>query len=433
MDGLKDTTHKALRASERYTRTDMVYLAKGGFWLTLTRIIGAIAGLVATLALANFLSKDDFGLYKYVLTLAGIASAFSLSGIGSAITQAAARGFHGTLRFGFKAATRYGHLTSAVALVMAGYYAYADHMILAGSLVIVALLQPVVQNSILWSPYLTAIGRFDVETRFSALNAIIPTITLVVVAWLFPSAVAVTAAWFISTAATAFFCYKRTISHYTKNDTIDEASLGYSKHLSIMAVFGTISYQLDRVFVFHYAGAAALAAYAVALAGPQQVRYLSKVMATMALPKLANRNIAELKKTLHRKAFLVFLGSAALVAGLWIFLPYVMALFFPEYPEAVFISQMFSLVILFFPSTLYQQALVAHVKTKELYVLNIGAPAVKLIALVLFVPAYGALGAIAAILAMEIARSIAVIYLFGKAKETEQESLDTETPPQEDM
>lgn len=428
-EGIRQKAYNVLRSSERYTKTDMVYLAKGGFWLTLTRIIATITGLISTLALANFLSKDDFGLYKYVLSLAGIAAAFSLSGVGTAITQSAARGFHGALKFGFKAATRYGWLTTVVALAMAGYYAWNDHTMLAWSMFVVALLQPLAQNAILWSPYLTGLRRFDVETKLSSVNAIVPTIVVVATAWLYPTPLAIVIAWFVSTSVTAYICYRKTLSGHTENNNVDEGMLSYSKHLSFMAIFGTISFQLDRVFVFHYAGAAALAAYSVALAGPQQVRYLSKVMATMALPKLANRDIGTLKRTLHRKALLVFLGSVAIVAALWVALPFVMPFVFPDYPEAIFLSQLFSLVILFFPSVLYQQALVAHVKTRELYYLNIGAPVVKLVSLVVFVPLYGAIGAICAILAMETARIIAVLILFSNAKELIPESLDIKEEP----
>lgn len=42
---LQHRIYKLLRWSQRYTRTDMVYLAKGGTWLSLAQGVATLAGL----------------------------------------------------------------------------------------------------------------------------------------------------------------------------------------------------------------------------------------------------------------------------------------------------------------------------------------------------------------------------------------------------
>jgi len=63
----KILTYKILRYSERYTQTDMVYFASGGFWLLLGQFISTISAFLLLIAFANFLPKEVFGTYQYIL------------------------------------------------------------------------------------------------------------------------------------------------------------------------------------------------------------------------------------------------------------------------------------------------------------------------------------------------------------------------------
>jgi hypothetical protein len=87
-----------LRWSERYTKTDMVYLANVGWWTNLTLILTSFGGLLISIVFANFLSPQTYGVYQYLLALSGLVAAISLSGMNTAVTQAAARGYEGVLR-----------------------------------------------------------------------------------------------------------------------------------------------------------------------------------------------------------------------------------------------------------------------------------------------------------------------------------------------
>jgi O-antigen/teichoic acid export membrane protein len=94
---------RILRWSEKYTGTDMVYLAHGSYCLSGTSvIIGGISFLLA-LALANLFTKDAYGTYRYALTLFGMLSVASLRAMDTAVTQGAARGNDGTVTKGLRA------------------------------------------------------------------------------------------------------------------------------------------------------------------------------------------------------------------------------------------------------------------------------------------------------------------------------------------
>src|SRR6185437_109382 len=98
IDRLKDRLIALLRWSERYTKTDMVYLASGTFWSNFSAATVVILGFLASLFFARFMTKDQYGTYQYVLAIAGLISSVTLTGMNSAVTRAVARGHEGELK-----------------------------------------------------------------------------------------------------------------------------------------------------------------------------------------------------------------------------------------------------------------------------------------------------------------------------------------------
>ncbi len=102
MNNLRVKTYKILRKSEKFFKIDMVYLAKGGFWITSGQSINTILSLVLIVAFANLLPKETYGTYKYILSLAGVLNIFTLTGMNSAVARAVAVGSEGALKASVK-------------------------------------------------------------------------------------------------------------------------------------------------------------------------------------------------------------------------------------------------------------------------------------------------------------------------------------------
>ena len=413
----KERLRRLLAWSEKYTKTDMIYVARGGFWITLGRIAGAGSGFLLTLLLANTLSKETFGTYKFVQSIAGIVVAFSLSGMGTAITQAVARGNDGALYTGFRSFMRWSVLMTITAWCAAGYYFFNGNETLGWSLLVIGLALPLSQGGGFYSPFLIGKKDFRRETLFGITATITPMIVTGITAFFTESVPLLVLAFFGTGAITGMVLYRLTVRMYSPGRTDEDTPVTYGKHLSVMNILGMVSFQLDRLLVFHYLGAAQMALYAVALAAPQQLRFGSKLLSTMALPKFSANDPSEVRRTLPRKALIVLLGSA-LIAGTYIVLaPFFFAIFFPTYTDAVIYSQIFSLVILFFPVSLIQQFFVGQMRKKELYVLQIIVPMVKIVLLFVLLPRYGIWGALIAIFSMEIVRACLIAFLFMRFKE----------------
>src|SRR3990167_10664736 len=84
--------YRFLRWSERYTKTDMVYLASGGFWLVLGQIIFALSAFILAVAFANLVPQATYGTYKNLTSMAAMFAIFSLPGMAVAVTRASAQG-----------------------------------------------------------------------------------------------------------------------------------------------------------------------------------------------------------------------------------------------------------------------------------------------------------------------------------------------------
>ncbi len=406
-----------LRKSEKIFKTDMVYLAHGGLWITIGRGIAAVSGFLLTLVLANFVTKETLGTYKFIQSIAGVILAFSLTGMGTAVTQAVAQGNDGAVREGFRTFLKWSTIMTLVAIGTAIYYFAKDNSVIGWSLIIIAIALPFSQAGGFFSPFLVGKKEFREETRYGILYTILPALATALAAFMTHSALALIAASFCTTAIVTMVIYSRVIRKYNPQKIGSIAkTLSYGKHLSLMNILGTISFQLDRILVFHFLGAAQLAIYSIAMAPPQQIRYLNKVLSTLALPKFATADVKILKQTLHRKALILFC-AAIILAGLYIIAaPLIFHIFFSQYSNAIPYSQGYAVLILFFPALLYQQALTAHMDHRSLYVIQVGGPTIKIIlfGILFFFLHWGIWGIIISLLSTEVLRFGYVLYAFNK-------------------
>lgn len=416
MKMLKERAYKLLRASEKYTHSDMIVLAKDSSWMTVSRIVTISTGLGLTVSLANLLPQDIYGQYKFILSIFGIIVAFSLTGMGTAVVQSVSRGFDKSFLVATKTHLKWSVVMIAIAFGISAYYFIQENKILGISLIIIAIASPLMQSFSLYGAYLQGKRNFKKEAIYGFFYTIVPALILVVTAFLTDSILIMISIYFIgySTATVLiFFLVKRKIP---KESSADLSSNGYGKHLSLMNVLGSISSQVDKILVFHYLGAVQLAIYTISLAAPQQLRHINKLVSTISSTRLPNLSISKIKKVLPRKMIILFLIAVVIVIVYMVLAKPFYSIFFPTYLDAIFYSQIYSLIILFLPVTLLQQTFTAHIKKKELYILQTFMPIIKIGSLVILLPTYGILGALSAIFIAEISRAILISYFYVKLR-----------------
>ena len=370
MEKLKQKIKDFLIYTQRYTHTDMIYLAKGGFWLTLGQIISTGASFLLAVAFANLLDPVTYGNYKYILSLVGILGIFSLPAMGTAIIQAVARGLEGSFYTAFKTKLKWGLLGSLTALGLASYYFLRGNYLLSIPLLISAIFLPLMEASRVWGSFLGGRKLFNIQVKFNSLNRILSVSIMITTLFLTKNLLWLIAVYFVSNTFLNFFFYLITKGKFQPNKKEDPQTLSYGKHLSLMGIIGTIANYLDRILIFHYLGAGEVAIYSFAIYPPEQIKGLLKNVKPLALPKLSQKSKQEIKKTFFKKIIKFFLALLPITVAYIITAPFLYKLIFPQYSQAVPYSQIFAISLIFTP-ILPISVLESQMAIKEKYTITL--------------------------------------------------------------
>jgi O-antigen/teichoic acid export membrane protein len=403
-----------LRRSQKYTKTDMVYLAKGGFWLNAGQGVASLAGMVLAVAFANLLSPETYGTFKFIISFTGILSIPTLAGMNQALIRAIAQGNEGTFYPAFKTKLKWGTLGAAGALLLAGYYFYNSNSDLGLSFLIMAGFIPFFNNLNIWIHYLNGKKNFKALAEYQSGMRI--TVVAIIITSLFftQSLFIILFIHFLSNTLIRAIILFLALKKYPPNKKHDPATIGYGKHLSLMGVLGPISNQLDKILLFHYLGPAQLAIYTFSLRPIEEMKKPLQSLNKLALPKLSQRSIEELKESIPAKMIKLLTILVPVIAFYIFIAPNFYQLLFPQYTDAAVYSQVFALSLLLFPKMLIGQSLTAHAQKKQLYILRLATPAFKIILLLTLLPWWGIWGAIIGLVATEIFNLILSLFFFRK-------------------
>ena len=413
MDSLKNKIYRLLRKSEKYTNTDMVYLAKGGFWLTFNRIIGIIVAFVLAIVYANWLPKESYGTYKYILSIAAFFSIAALPGMNTSINRAAAIGKDGLFLEGVKSKVKWGVIGSLAGVALAAYYFFQDNYLLAFGFLVAALIAPI-SDSLAYGPYLEGKKLFKTSSIYSAVSQPLIAAALITTLFFTKNIAIFVLVYFFSNFLVKLILFFYTLKKYPPNKEKDLEMISLGKGLSAINLLSTGAEQLDKILMWHFLGAAELAIYSFSLLPANNVISFLKMIPIIAFPKLANQSPKEIKQNLPKKFLKFYLLIIVLIIIYLILAPYFYQIFFPEYLASLKYALVFSLSILFFPQRMIAQLLIVHASKKDLYLFQTLAPIIRISFLTILLPLYGIWGAIAALLFSNFSEAVLLYYFFKK-------------------
>lgn len=426
MQGLKERLRLTLRWSERYTKTDMVYLAKGGFWLSGSQGLSAGLSFVLSIAFAAFVSKEAFGIYKYILSIVGVTAALSMTGMNTAVSRAVARGLDGVFIRSLILQGKWSLLQSAALLAVALWYGWNENMVYAFCFAIAAVAAPASSVLNTYGAYLSGKKLFKESGVMTAISAVIYAATMGTTAYFFPTVPALAAAYFVSSALVNGLLCLIVIRRYgVRSDApSDPDELRFGMEMSAVNVFGSVVSQLDSILVYQLLGPAQLAIYTFAVMLPDRLRSMFSFIATVGLPKLAERSRAELERYLGGKVLRASIFGLA-IGGIYALLaPFAYKLFFPEYTASIVYSQVFAISLVAIAANLSGMGIVSQKMRRQIYQFSFISPLFKLIASVALIWLYGIWGALVARILAYAMQTYLPLYLLGKGKD----DLETVSP-----
>jgi O-antigen/teichoic acid export membrane protein len=398
LSSLKEKSLAVLKWSEQYTKTDMVYLAKGGFWLGLGKIMSLIISFALSIVFAKYWSPTEYGTYKYILSWIGILGIFSLSGMDAAVQQSVARGFEGAFTKGFKTKLKWGVLSSLAACGLSGYYLLHQNYRLAIPILISAAILPIFNASGIYNSFLNGKKIFNYQIKYSSLSQFIYSLTLVVVLLATKNLFWMIAAYLISRTVLNTFFYWRTKNKFQTNNSENSETIVYGKNLTIMNIIATIAGQIDQILLFTVIGPTQLAIYSFALVGPEKIKEILKLINTLAFPKFSAKEKELLKPAIMPKFWLLMILTLVIIIVYIILAPFLYKLFFPQYMASVPYTRFLSLIIFGFPVSFLFTYFQAKIMTKYLYIIKIVQPIVQILLMIVLVKFYGVWGIMSAMI-----------------------------------
>ncbi len=373
--------YKTLRFLERYTKTDMIYLAKGGFWLSAGQVITSLSSFVLAIAFANLMPPESYGVYRYVISWVSMLAAVTLIGANTALIQAISRGFEGSFWKIFWIKTYAGFIGAVISFSIAGYYYLQGNIILSISFILVGLLLPTLKASGLYLSLLYGRKDFKLAAISTSVVRIISAGVMIGTLFFTDNLFIILLAFFIPETILQFFYIWHTLRKRPLSKEIDPTTTSYGVHLSIMEILKVAAGQIDKFIIFHYLGATQLAIYTFALATPNQIKSFLQNITSLALPKMSMADDEVLRTHLPKKILRLELLMTAVTILYILAAPFLYKIFFPQYIASIAFSQIAALSLLFLPRTFLSSALVAKQKQKELYHIRIWTPMMRIIIL----------------------------------------------------
>lgn len=403
---LKNRLYRLLRWSERYTKTDMVYLLRSGFWLQSTSVFIALASFLLYIVFGRFLPKEVYGNYQYLLALGATANAFTMTGMNGAVIRAVARGYEGTFLASMRTQFLWGIIPLAGCWALGGYYLTAHNATLGWGLVLIGIFTPLTTTLNTFGAYLNAKKDFKRSFYYYAFLINAPYyIAVALIAVSVQAALALLAANLISQGVGYWVAYRRTVAVYKPKGEVDPDATRYGTHLTIINFLGVLIGQLDNILVFHYLGAVDLALYSFATAVPSRLG-IFKNITIAAFPKYAEKSRDDARTNIIYKTMLG-LSGLLIIAVIYDLLAYpFFSIFFPRYLDAVPYSQVYVFVILATFGSLFTTLLTAQGHVRRLYAYNIIAPLITIACEFFGVIQWGLWGLIYAVLLSNLVNSL---------------------------
>lgn len=344
---MREKLYSLLRWSEHYTKADMAYLARGNFWVVSGQILTSVISFALLLIFANFLSKETYGLYKYVISLASIFNILTLTGMNQSVAQAVATGNEGALRRSVSYQLKWNLMMMVALFALGGYYVINNNSEIAITMFIIGLFAPFTAALNTYGAYLDGKKEFRLNNLWSVFSTLIYSIGMAITIFLSNGVIYMVLTYSLTTFAATLFFYFLTLKKFRPPVSQSVDVLKYGRELTFIGFIGPIVSQIDKIVLAHFWGATELAVYSLATAIPDRATSFIKDWLNVVFPKLAQRTPEEINQVFWIRIVQGLLVGALCAVAYIIIAPFFFKYFLPQYLDTVGYSQLLAISLLF--------------------------------------------------------------------------------------
>lgn len=398
-----------------FTKQQLKYLTQNSFWVFLSFTVNFLTGLFLSSLFSRIWSPETYGSYSFILSVIGFLSLTTLPGMGQALLQASANHHDSFYYHSIKYLIKRSFLGSIILLFLSLYYFIYQDMSLTLSFGLCALIFPLVTTSNLYVSFLNGKGLF----RQSALLIIIlqlilsglVTITLIYIPLLLLITIIT---FYIPGILSLAINLKLSLKNYTKTD-VHKNYLQLAKGLSFSQLFTISADYIDRIITPLLLGFTDFAIYTFATLVPLQIHQLLKTSTSILEPKIASIKDSELDKVFYLRIVILMLATLFIIVVYIISSPFIFDFLYPNYKQSsLFLSQIFSLSLLYYPFNIFALVLVKKHHTPALIKINMFYGFSTIISLIILISGFGLMGAVVSKIISRMIYSIAILFYFVK-------------------
>jgi O-antigen/teichoic acid export membrane protein len=347
MQNLRNKTYQFLRGSENFFKADMVYLAKGNFWQISGQAATSILSLGLTIIFANLLPKETYGLYKYILSLAGVLNIFTLTGMNRAVVQAVAAGNDGAFKTSVRYQLKWNVMQLIAFWILGGYYLINENKYLAIAFLVMSFFSPIIAALNTYGAYLEGKKNFRLNNIFSATSTLIYVVGMIAAIMFSGDIVWLVIAYSLTTFASTIIFYVLTLRLFRPPTDPAGDILKYGRELTFIGAVGPVISQIDKIILSHYWGATQLAVYALASAVPDRATSVIKSWISIGLSKFSEKTPKEINKVFYTRIFQGMVVGLICFIGYFMVAPYLFKYLLPQYMDGIIYSQLLAISFVF--------------------------------------------------------------------------------------
>lgn len=371
------------------------YVAKNSAYVTLGHGVSVLRGIVTGYIVARLFPRTLYGEYQWILAVVGTLASIGLPELYKASARAVARGKSGALVGVAWRQLLFCLIVSALLLLMIPFLSYFHHEGVAPLLIAAAILSPLSQVSgTLFSGVTMGKGNFLLGLKANIVWSIFMIAATVGILIFKPSPLLMLIAT-LSIPTIVYFAF--TLSHLPKKASNDGAGaiVRYGVELTLLNLPISLSWNLDDFLISAYFGLNQLAIFSVALLIPEQV----KVWAGELLPITFQSQARGEDSPARRRKLIKMVGGLTLIfaVGIAVYIalaPLIFRLLFPNYLDAIYLTQLAAAILITVPSGLLTQYLEAQAMTHALRWTRWISAGTFCLSLVILIPRFGLVGAL---------------------------------------